>query len=58
MARRSTLLAEQDLARGAKVLARLRGALVLAGLQADDGLAGAQRLLAEVTPVLLGGPRA
>lgn len=58
MARRSSLLAEQYLARGAKVLARLRGALVLAGLEADDGLAGAQGLLAEVAPVLLGRTRA
>lgn len=48
-------LAEQDLAAGAHVLAGLRGALVGARLQADDGLASLQHLFGEVTLALFSG---
>ena len=52
---RPGLLAQDDLAASAHVLASLAGALVLAGLEADDGLASFELLLAEVTLGLVGG---
>lgn len=50
-------LAEDDLATGTDVLAGLGRALVLAGLQSDDALAGVQRFLGEVAFALVGGLR-
>lgn len=51
----SFLLADDDLAAGAHVLSRLGGTLVLAGLEADDGLASLELLLGEVALGLVGG---
>lgn len=56
--RPTRLLAENDLATGANVLARLRGTLVRAGLQPNDGLARVQLLLGEVALALVGRFRA
>lgn len=50
-------LSEDDLATGTDVLAGLGRALVLAGLQSDDALAGVQRFLGEVAFALVGGLR-
>lgn len=55
MGSRRRLLAEQDLAAGADVLACLGSTLVGASLQADDGLASLELLLAEVALALIGG---
>lgn len=55
MGSRRRLLAEQDLAAGADVLACLGSTLVGASLQTDDGLASLELLLAEVTLALIGG---
>uniref|UniRef100_A0A182QNL8 Uncharacterized protein n=1 Tax=Anopheles farauti TaxID=69004 RepID=A0A182QNL8_9DIPT len=51
--RTTGLLAEDDFTTGAKVLARLVRTLVCARLQPDDGLAGVQLLLGEVTLALV-----
>lgn len=52
------LLSEDDLPGCADVRAGLGGALVGAGLQADDGLAGPQLLLTELALVFFRGPGA
>lgn len=49
------LLAEQNLAASADILTSLGGALVGAGLEANDGLASLQLLLGELALALIGG---